>query len=111
MTELLHATGEHDLDLGCIDPRAADQLGVGLAEQVGRVRVLVVALLLVPAPDRRAHSLDDHDLAAISLLHLSCPPKVSSAAFVQRECARGTDSRHFRRAPAPQALLYRFAPE
>ena len=46
-------------------PVRVDQLGVGLAEQVGGVGVLVVALLDVPAPDRRAHGFDDHDLATL----------------------------------------------
>jgi hypothetical protein len=31
----------------------------------------------VPAPDWRAHGLDDHDLAAVSVLHL-IPPKLAS---------------------------------
>ena len=67
LAELLHAAGDDVLDLGRVDPGALDQLGVGLGEQVGGVDVLVVALLLVPAPDRRAHRLDDHDLAAPEL--------------------------------------------
>ena len=63
------------LDLGGVDPGALDDLGVGLAEQLVRVGVLVVALLRVAAPDRRADGLDDYDLAAVSVLHLVLPPR------------------------------------
>jgi hypothetical protein len=65
--ELLHAARDHVLDLGGVDPGALDQLAVGAREQVRGVGVLVVALLRVPAPDRGANRLDDHDLAATEL--------------------------------------------
>ena len=72
LAELLHAAGDHVLDLGSIDAGAVNELGVGLGKQVGRVDVLEVALLRVPAPDRRADGLDNHDLAALEVpvLHL-----------------------------------------
>ena len=54
LAELLHAAGDDVLDLGGVDAGALDQLGVGLGEQVRGVDVLVVALLLVAAPDRGA---------------------------------------------------------
>jgi hypothetical protein len=66
---LLHAAGDHVLDLLGGDPGAVDQLREGLGQQRVRVRVLVVALLGVPAPDRRPHGLDNHYLASRSVLH------------------------------------------
>ena len=65
---LLDAAGDDVLDLGGVDPGALDDLGVGRAEQLVGVDVLVVALLRVPAPDRRAGGLDDDDLAAVALI-------------------------------------------
>ena len=72
---LLHAARDHVLDLGCVDSGALDDLGVGLPEQRVRMDVLVVALLRVPAPNRGACGLDDHDLSAVSVLHLVLPPR------------------------------------
>ena len=69
LTELLDAARDDVLDLGGVDTGAGDDLGVDLAEQRVGVGVLVVALLLVPAPDRGAHGLDDHDLAALWFPH------------------------------------------
>jgi hypothetical protein len=69
LAELLHAARDDVLDLGGIHAGAAQNLGVGLAEEVGGVGVLVVALLLVAAADRRANGLDDDDLAALLLAH------------------------------------------
>ena len=66
---LLHAAGDDVLDLLGGDAGALDDRLVGLAEQLVRVRVLVVALLGMAASDRRAGGLDDHDLAAVSVLH------------------------------------------
>ena len=65
LAELLHAAGDHVLDLARADAGALEQLGVAAPEQIVRMDVLVVALLRVPAPDRRAHRLDDDDLAAL----------------------------------------------
>src|SRR5204862_1355411 len=65
--ELLDAARDHVLDLERIDPRALDHRAEGGPEQRVRVGVLVVALLPVPAPDRRARSLNDHNFTA--LLH------------------------------------------
>ncbi len=67
LAELLHAAGDDILHLGGVDPGALDHLGVGLGKQVGGVDVLVVALLLVAAADRRADCLDDYDLTAAEL--------------------------------------------
>src|SRR3954453_17201494 len=69
LAELRHAAGDDVLDLGRIDARAVEHLGVRLAEQGSRVRALLVALLLVAAADRRADGLDDDDLAALLLSH------------------------------------------
>ncbi len=65
LAELLHAAGHDVFDLGGVDPGAGDHLAVALAQQRVGVGVLVVALLLVPTPDRGAHRLDDHDLTAL----------------------------------------------
>src|SRR5207302_7029872 len=67
LAELRHAARHHVLDHRGLDPRALDDLAVAAPEQLVGVGVLVVALLPVAAPDRRAHSLHDHDLAALSL--------------------------------------------
>ena len=77
LAELLHAAGDHVAHLGGVDAGPRDQLRVGLGEEVGRVDVLVVALLLVPASDRGAHRLDDDDLATLELAvarHPEQPP-------------------------------------
>ena len=50
-------------------PGALDDLGVGLAEELVRVGVLVVALLRVAAPDRGANRLDDDYLTPVPVLH------------------------------------------
>ena len=71
LAELLDAAGDDVLDLGGVDPGALDHLAVGLRQQVRGVDVLVVALLLVAAADRRADGLDDHDLASTELSVLS----------------------------------------
>ena len=67
LAELLDAAGHDVLDLGRVDPGAVDELGVGLREEVGRVGVLVDALLRMTAADRGANRLDDHYLAALEL--------------------------------------------
>ena len=67
LAELLGAAGDHVAGLGGVDAGALEELAVGLGEQVRGVDVLVVALLRVPAPDRRADRLDDDDLAAAEL--------------------------------------------
>src|SRR6185295_9123095 len=63
LAELLDAARDDVLDLGGVDARAPDDLGVGRRQQRVRVDVLVVALLAMPAPDGRAHRLDDDDLS------------------------------------------------
>src|SRR5581483_3488671 len=55
--------------LARVDPGPLDDLAVTAAEQLVRVRVLVVALLLVSAPDRGADRLDDDYLAAVAVAH------------------------------------------
>src|SRR5207237_7119854 len=62
---LLDAAGHHVLDLARVDPGPIDHLAVTAPEQLVRVGVLVVALLLVPASDRRADGFDDDYLATI----------------------------------------------
>src|SRR3954453_14406688 len=69
LAELRDTAGDDVLDLGGIDLGAAEDLRVAPAEQLGRVGVLVVALLLVAAADRRPNGLDDDDLAALLLSH------------------------------------------
>src|SRR6185312_3157216 len=65
---LLHAPGYDVLDLTGVDPGPLDHLAVAATEQLVRVGVLVVALLLVTAPDRRADGFDD-DYLATGLRH------------------------------------------
>jgi hypothetical protein len=60
---LLHTAADDVLDLSGVDPRPLDDLGIALAQQLVGVRVLVVALLAVAAPDGRANRLDDDDVA------------------------------------------------
>ena len=82
LAELLHTAGDDVLDLGGLDAGPLDHLVVGLGEQARGVGVLVVALLLVPAPDRQAGGLHDHDLASTELSvlsHLLPPQSVSSS--------------------------------
>src|SRR5205807_4819122 len=67
---LLHATGDHVLDLAGLNPGALDQLAVAATEQRVGMGVLVVALLLVPAPDRRADCFDDDYLATAACVHV-----------------------------------------
>jgi hypothetical protein len=67
---LLDAAGDHVLDLGGVDAGPVDDLGVGLAEELVRMGVLVVALLRVAPPDRRADRLDDDHLAPVPVLHV-----------------------------------------
>src|SRR4051812_32188866 len=74
---LLDAAGDDVLDLLGGEAGTRDDLAVTLPEQLVRVSVLVVALLRVAAPDGRADRLDDHDLAAVSVLHFGHPPKVA----------------------------------
>ncbi len=64
-TELLDAAGNDILHLGRVDPRALDHGPIARPEQRVRVCVLVVALLLVPAPDGRASCFDDDYLATV----------------------------------------------
>ena len=61
---LLDAAGDDVLDRLGGDPGALDDLAVGASQQLVGVGVLVVALLRVPAPDRRAGGLHDDDLTA-----------------------------------------------
>ena len=65
LAELLDTARDDVLDLGGIDARALEHLRVALAEQVVRVRVLVVALLRMAAPDGRSDGLDDDDLSTL----------------------------------------------
>ena len=76
LAELLHAAGDDVLDLGGVDAGAVEHLRVGLAQQVGRVGVLVVALLEVPAADRRADGLDDDHFTTLLTTHCSETPFV-----------------------------------
>ena len=69
LADLLHAPGDHVLDLGGVDARPLDDLREARPEQLVGMRVLVIALLRVTAPDRRANSLDDHDLTALLCAH------------------------------------------
>ena len=64
-------------------PGALDDLGVGLAEQLVRVGVLVVALLRMAAPDRRADRLDDDYLAPVPVLHAD-PASSASRLLAKR---------------------------
>jgi hypothetical protein len=70
LAELLHTTGDHVLDILGRDPGAGDDLGVATAEQLVRMYVLVVALLLVTAPDRGPDCFYDHYLATMFSRHL-----------------------------------------
>ena len=71
---LLHAAGHDVLDLGGRDAGALDHLGVALAEELVRMRVLVVALLGVAPADRRPDRLDDDYLASALHRHVIEPP-------------------------------------
>ena len=73
LAELLHAAGDRVLDDRGVDPRAVDDVGISLGQQVAGVDVLVVALLLVAAADRRPRGLDDHDLTTLeaAVLHFA----------------------------------------
>src|SRR5262249_33377084 len=89
LAELLHAARDDVLDLARVDPRAVEHLGVTAPEEVVRMDVLVVALLRVPAPDRRAHGLDDDDLSALlthgsgSSVSISQMPVATNASAVR----------------------------
>ena len=76
LAELLHAAGDDVLDLGGVDAGAIEDLRVGLAQQVGRVGVLVVALLEMPAADRRADGLDDDHFTTLLTTHARVTPFV-----------------------------------
>jgi hypothetical protein len=65
LTHLLGAAGDDVADLARIDVGAADQLLIGVGEEVGGMEVPVVALVGVAAADRRPHRLDDHRVAGI----------------------------------------------
>ncbi len=64
LAELLDAARDDVLDLGGVDARALDDLGVGLGEERRGMDVLVDALLLMAAPDGGANRFDDDDFAA-----------------------------------------------
>ena len=82
LAELLDTAGDDVLDLGGRDARPLDHLRVALGQEVAGVDVLVVALLLVAAADRRPRGLHDHDLTPLELAHvLACP---SVARFPMR---------------------------
>ena len=72
---------------------------VGLAEQLVRMGVLVVALLRVPAADRGADRLDDHDLTALLVASCQTPSKCGQPV------APGASDRR-PRAPDICRLLY-----
>ena len=89
LAELLGAAGDHVAGLGRVDPGALEQLAVGLGQEVGGMKILVVALLRVAAADRGPRRLDDDYLApaevAFAVLHhkpsvrfkfvvATCPP-------------------------------------
>ena len=67
LAELLDTAGDDVLDLGGVDARALDNLGVRLREERRGMDVLVDALLLMAASDRGANRFDDDDLAAREL--------------------------------------------
>ncbi len=69
LADLLHAAGDDVLDLGRIDSGALDDLGEAGSQQLVGVRVPVVALLGMAAPDRRPDGFDDDDLAAVLCAH------------------------------------------
>jgi hypothetical protein len=84
LAELLRAAGDHVTYLGGLDPGPLDQLRVALGQQVRGMGLLVIALLLVAAPDRSADCLDDYDLAALEVAvaaHAGMPP---FACFARR---------------------------
>ena len=80
---LLHAAADDILDLAGVDPRPLDHLGVGRSEQLVRVRVPVVALLGMAAPDGRADRLDDDDFAPVAV-HSTAPPFVGMWQSLRR---------------------------
>ena len=74
---LLDTAGDDVLDLRGVDAGALDHLGVGLAEQLVGVGVLVVALLRMPAPDRRPNCLDDDYLTPVAVSHSGKPTRLT----------------------------------
>jgi hypothetical protein len=64
---LLHAAADDVIDGLGRDPGPLDQLRVRLPEQLVRMGVLVVALLRMAAPDRRADRLDDDHVLAVGV--------------------------------------------
>jgi hypothetical protein len=62
---LLHAASDHVLHVGGVDPRARHDFRVAAPEQLVGVDVLVIALFLVPAPDRGADGFDDYYFTAV----------------------------------------------
>ena len=101
LADLLDAAGDHVLDGVGGDAGALDHRGERLAEQLVRVRVLVVALLGVTAPDRRARGLDDDDFPA-SYRSASLRLRCRAGRFRVRAGARRGESL---RAPAAAMLL------
>jgi hypothetical protein len=76
--------GDDVLDLGRIDPGAREELDVRGAQEVRRVRVLEVALLRMPAPDRGADGFDDDDFPALLTTHVGARPSVAESGSGQR---------------------------
>src|SRR3954454_20735811 len=69
LDHLLHAAGEHVLDLTGLNAGTLDDFLLHRAQKFVGMRVLVVALFGVATTDRRAASLDNCDLSASAVLH------------------------------------------